>query len=89
MPLCALCERDVPQITVHHLVPRSRGKRGQVLPTADLCSACHRQIHALYSNEHLERELGNLDRLRDDPQVQRFVKWVRKQAPARRVSVRR
>lgn len=89
MPRCALCERDVSQITVHHLVPKSRGKPGQVLPTADLCSACHRQIHALYSNDHLARELGTLEALRSDPDVQRFVRWVRKQAPDRRISVRR
>ena len=89
MATCALCERDVDQLTEHHLIPRSRGRKGQELPTVDLCSACHRQIHALFTNEQLARDLNTLERLRDDPSVARFVKWVRKQDPSRRIRVRR
>lgn len=89
MPVCALCERDVAQLTEHHLIPRSRGRRGQELPTIDICSACHRQIHALFTNVQLERELNSVERLRDHPQMERFLKWVRKQDANRRIRVRR
>ena len=94
MAPCELCERDVPRLTVHHLIPKSqgnqsRGRRGQTLPTAHLCPACHRQLHALYCHERLARELNNVSRLRDEPEMARFLKWVRKQAPGKGVRVRR
>ncbi|MBJ6360696.1 HNH endonuclease [Paenibacillus sp. GCM10012307] len=77
---CELCGRNGVQTTVHHLTPREKG--GSVLPTAKLCSACHRQIHALYTNDDLiTLELTSLPALRRDPSVARFLKWVRKQPP--------
>jgi len=89
MPVCALCERDVPYLTEHHLIPRSKGKRGQELPVVDLCSACHRQLHVLYTNDELARVLNTVERIRDEPRMQRFLKWIRKQPPERYVTVRR
>lgn len=74
-------------LTVHHLVPKQRGGgRGD---TAELCPACHRQLHALFDNRHLAAELGSLEALRAHPDVRRFVRWVRRQDPNRRVKVRR
>lgn len=73
-------------MTVHHLIPRQ--KDGRSGPRADLCSACHRQIHILFDNTRLARELNCLDRLRDEPGMQRFLAWVKKQPPDRRVKVR-
>ncbi len=84
---CELCGRLVPEVTQHHLVPKDAG--GGTGPVADLCPTCHRQLHALYDNQTLARRLGSLEALRQDPTVQRFVRWVRKQDPGRRVAVRR
>lgn len=83
---CELCEREVEHVTVHHLIPRQ--KDGRFGPRADLCSACHRQIHILFDNTRLARELNCLDRLRDEPDLQRFLAWVKRQPPDRRVKVR-
>ncbi|HKV07995.1 MAG TPA: HNH endonuclease [Thermoanaerobaculia bacterium] len=83
---CELCEREVEHVTVHHLIPRQ--KDGRFGPRADLCSACHRQIHILFDNTRLARELNCLDRLRDEPDMQRFLAWVKRQPPDRRVKVR-
>ena len=83
---CELCEREVERVTVHHLIPRQ--KDGRDGPRADLCSACHRQIHILFDNTRLARELNCLDRLRDEPNLQRFLTWVKRQPPDRRVKVR-
>jgi hypothetical protein len=83
---CELCEREVERLTVHHLVPKQRD--GQGGPTADLCAACHRQIHTPFDNARLERELNCLERLRDEPQMRRFLSWVRRQDPHKRVKVR-
>lgn len=89
MPICALCGRDVPHLTEHHLVPRSRGKKGQVLPTVMLCPPCHKQLHALFTNEQLARDFDTLAKLRENEAVRKFVKWIRGQHPATGVRVRR
>ncbi|MDF2439804.1 MAG: hypothetical protein JWN98_788 [Abditibacteriota bacterium] len=78
---CELCERVVDRLTVHHLVPRSQSKKKQVLPTARLCLACHRQLHVLFSNRHLARSMFSLDEIKQETSMQKFLAWVRKQDP--------
>ena len=73
-------------LTVHHLIPKQRDGRDG--PTAAICSACHRQIHILFDNATLERVLNSIERLRDEPRMRRFLAWVRKQDPHKRVKVR-
>lgn len=89
LALCGLCERAVNNLTVHHLVPRSQAKKGQVIPTVNLCSACHRQLHAMFSNQQLARELASLESLKQEPSIQKFLCWVRKQDANKRIKVRR
>lgn len=83
---CQLCEREVEHLTVHHLIPKERD--GRFGPRAELCAACHRQIHVLFDNSRLERELNCLERLRDEPEMRRFLSWIRKQDPHKRIRVR-
>lgn len=91
MPPCELCDREMPDLTAHHLIPRQKTKRKNLdpSPTIAICSACHRQIHTLYTNAQLATELNTLDKLRHDPQLQAFLAWVKKQDPNRHVKVRR
>ena len=77
---CALCERAVERFTVHHLVPRARG--GNHGPTARLCSTCHRQVHAMFSETTLAEELYSVELLRANPRVASFLSWMRKQRGA-------
>ena len=88
---CELCEREVEKLTVHHLFPRQKTKRKNEDPgpTTNICSACHRQIHTLFDNTRLAQELNCVERLKDEPQMQKFLSWVKKQDPARRVKVHR
>ncbi|BCM89249.1 hypothetical protein IAD21_01094 [Abditibacteriota bacterium] len=86
--ICALCGRDVEKLTEHHLTPRSTLKKGETTPTIDICAACHRQIHALFSNKQLHDEYNTLERLRDEPRMDRFLNWVRKQDPNKKIRVR-
>jgi hypothetical protein len=88
---CELCEREVDTLTVHHLIPKQQTKRKDLDPgpTVNICSACHRQIHALFENSHLARKLNSLEKLKDDPQLQKFLIWVRKQDPNKRVKMDR
>ncbi|BAY19974.1 hypothetical protein NIES21_58440 (plasmid) [Anabaenopsis circularis NIES-21] len=86
---CELCQREIEHLTIHHLVPRQNTKRKKQDPgpTANICSACHRQIHALFDNKVLARELNTLEKLRNEPQMQKFLAWVRKQDPGKRIAV--
>ena len=85
---CELCGRTVPKhlITQHHLTPRGRG--GKADDRVPLCSPCHKQIHAVFDNRHLEANFGDIDSLRRDPELQRFVKWIRRQSPTANVTTR-
>lgn len=82
---CELCERDVEKLTIHPLIPKQ--KKGHHGPKINICSACHRQIHTLYNNTRLAQELNSLEKLKYEPQMQKFLSWVRKQEPNRRVRV--
>ena len=96
---CALCRREVPRLTRHHLIPRSRhkNKRNKKLFTREevhrrvisLCPACHRQIHALFSEKELETTYNTLEKLQSMPQVQRFVEWIGQQRAGKRIKIRR
>ncbi|NEO20289.1 HNH endonuclease [Moorena sp. SIO4A5] len=88
---CELCGRDVERLTVHHLIPRQNTKRKKMKPgpTITICPACHRQIHALFPNTRLAVELNTCEALKNDPQMQKFLSWVRKQKPDKRVRVYR
>ena len=86
MSSCELCRRAVEVLTRHHLIPV--GQDGRHGPTAQLCLACHQQIHMLFDNATLARELDSLEKLRRNGKVRRFLRWVRKQSPDRRIKVR-
>lgn len=76
---CALCEREVRQVSRHHIVPKSEGGRD----TVGLCAACHKTLHSFFTNETLANELNTLDALRQDPDVARYLAWVQKQRDSR------
>lgn len=71
---CELCNREVSQLTEHHLVPKERG--GKDFPTANLCVTCHKQIHALYTNRELAARFFTIDRLKNDEKFKRYLKFI-------------
>ncbi len=60
--------------TRHHLVPRSKG--GARGPTVLLHRICHNAIHARFSEAELARRLKDVESLRADPEIARFLAWV-------------
>jgi hypothetical protein len=80
---CELCGRDVPRslITMHHLTPREKG--GKADDKAPLCKPCHKQLHAMFGNTQLAKELASIDALQRVESLQPFLKWIRKQKPDR------
>jgi hypothetical protein len=84
---CQLCERQVPpdMITLHHLKPKEQGGRAE--HRTPLCRPCHKQLHAVYSNKTLARSLDRIDLLKNAPELQTFLLWIRKQRPDRNFQV--
>lgn len=87
------------QITRHHLIPRTRHKnrwnrrefeRDEVRERlAELCRPCHKQIHALFDNKTLERELNTVEALAAHPEMSRFLGWIRKRPDGTPVTTQR
>lgn len=84
---CELCRRTEVAITIHHLIPKEMG--GTFLKTADLCIPCHKQIHALYTNEELAARLNTLEELRRDPKIHGYIKWIRKQPSSKLIKTKK
>ncbi len=76
---CGLCKRDVRQVSKHHLIPKSEGGREVI----ELCAACHKTLHSFFTNGTLAAELNTIAALRQNPDVARYLKWVRKQRDSR------
>ena len=84
---CELCRRESAGYSRHHLVPRVQG--GRHGPTAKLCSTCHRQLHALFSEATLARDLGTMEQILANPEFPRYLKWARRQRGHANFRVRR
>ncbi len=84
---CELCLREAERYTVHHLVPRAKG--GRFGPKAKLCPTCHRQLHALFSEATLAKELHSIDLIRANPQMSEYLRWARRQKGPTSFRVRR
>ena len=84
---CELCLREAERYTVHHLVPRAKG--GRFGPKAKLCPTCHRQLHALFSEAPLAKELHSVDLIRANPQMSEYLRWARRQKGPTSFRVRR
>ncbi len=97
---CALCGRTGVRLTKHHLVPRCRTRKNLKKPaqraeararkheTANVCSDCHRTLHATFTERELETTYSTLEDLRAHPQIKKFIAWVQKHPTDRKVSVR-
>ena len=96
---CELCGREMPALTVHHLIPRSRhaNKRTKarfdyderVGTLAKFCSPCHKQVHAILDEKTLERDYNTIEALLAHPEIARFVAWIAKRPANTKVQVRR
>jgi hypothetical protein len=81
---CCLCGRSFTrgQLTKHHCLPKEKG--GTQEDVELLCSQCHSMIHATYTNRTLAAQYPTLGQLRQAPELQPFLRWVRKQPASRR-----
>ncbi len=80
---CGLCGRSFERsgLTRHHCLPRAEG--GQIQDIALICRQCHSTVHALYSNETLAAVYPTITQLRSAPDLQGYIRWVRRQPTTR------
>lgn len=75
---CWLCERMLGETIVwHHPVPKSRGGR-DVVPMHPICQ---QTLVANFSNAELQRHASDVEGLRANPAVRKFVDWVANKDP--------
>lgn len=75
---CALCGRALGRrIEWHHVVPKSEGGRD----TVPVHPICHRTIHASVGNAELARVYPTIERLRERPDIARFIAWIAGKPP--------
>lgn len=85
---CPLCERTgCARMEKHHLQTRRKDKED----TEWMCSECHKQIHALFSNTQLRNEALGLDTVEGllaDERMAKAVAFIAKQPPSAKVTTR-
>ena len=81
-PKCPICERELgtKNTSKHHLTPKSRGGKSDVL--VELHNICHQKIHSLFTTKELKEDFDSVDKLLENEEMVKFVKWVAKKAPA-------
>ena len=81
-PICPLCERPIPDgvpQSLHHLIPRSKGGKGDA--TVLLHHQCHKEIHATLSEGELARQFNTTQALQAHPRLKKIYK-VGEKTPA-------
>ena len=78
---CSLCRRKIYEehlndsgaVQEHHLVPENRKES----PKVELCRPCHKQIHAMFTNEELREFYYTVEKLQNADRLQDYLNWIR------------
>lgn len=73
--VCELCEKKVPSVSAHHLIPKQCG--GKNSPIILLCTNCHNQIHAIYTNRELSYKFNNIEKLKKQERLQGYLNFIK------------
>lgn len=77
---CPLCSRKMikgASLDEHHLIPKSFKGKKKVL----MHKICHRKIHSVFSERELLKYYNTIERILENEEVQKFVKWVKNKDP--------
>jgi hypothetical protein len=85
--ICALCDREIPPALrdAHHLIPKS--KRG--VATVMMHRACHKQVHALFTETELARQYPSIEALQAHSEIAKFISWVQQKPNGLNLQTRR
>lgn len=72
--ICEVCGRPLGDqlIEGHHLIPKTF--KGKI--KYPIHKVCHRHIHAFISERELSKYYHTFERIREHPQMQKFIQWV-------------
>ena len=79
---CPLCGRIMfkgDSVDRHHWQPKSHGGTAAEY----LHRICHRKLHSLFTGRELADDFSSPAQVRQHPEMQKFISWVRRQAPER------
>ena len=85
--ICALCDREIPPALrdAHHLIPKSRGGVATVM----MHRACHKQVHALFTETELARQYPSIEALQAHSEIAKFISWVQQKPNGLNLQTRR
>jgi hypothetical protein len=69
-------------LTRHHCLPKQKGGTSEDVEL--ICGQCHSMVHATYTNNTLAAAYSALAELRQAPELEKYIRWVRKQPASRR-----
>ena len=81
---CELCQCEIDNLTVHHLIPKSRIRNKYKEIKEDpsnllqICRSCHDQIHSLWDESTLRDLYNTKEKLLASPEMQKFIVWRQK-----------
>ncbi len=86
MNTCPLCDRPYGgEMQDHHLKPKMFKSRTKEVHEDEnfalLHKMCHQKIHATFSEKELLDYYNTVDRLLENEEIQKFVKWISKKPP--------
>jgi hypothetical protein len=74
---CPLCNRELAEpIVRHRLIPPSKG--GKDSPTVQMHKICQAKVHAVFSETEQKNYYHTVERLLENEEIIKFVKWVSK-----------
>ena len=79
---CPICDRDMIKnrfVDDHHLIPKC--KNGRYTDKITIHRICHSKIHSIWKESELAGYYHTVERIREHPDMQKFIKWVAKKPP--------
>lgn len=77
---CPICGREMiegPSVDLHHLIPKTYKGTETIL----IHRICHTKIHSLFTEKELQQHFNTVERLRDNPEMEAFIRWVKSKDP--------
>jgi hypothetical protein len=78
-PLCGRLMFKGESVDRHHWQPKSQGGK----ESEYLHRTCRRKLHSLFNDNELATDFASPDKVRQHPEIQKFIHWVRRQPPER------
>ena len=77
---CPICDRPLGTLNVneHHWRPKCFKNKEK----SPMHMICHNKIHSIWTERELEKEFFEPERIRENDEMQRYIKWVSKFPPA-------